>query len=257
MKYLLTGLFNIYFLLGIVNAETCERKSSCSCECSKGTIDLKALGSKGGPRYKDYPALDQMKYSYNPCDPFTETDPSAFADYCHDVAACQVIGDVGTFQFYDTGTQDRVTFYTEKAQNVGLDLDSDIVVAKYTSADAARQTEVLLVCNNQDSTTAFDTLGEITNNPPTYRFILVSPECCFGAGSGGLSGGSVLLIIAFSILGVYIIAGVIIKKVVYKAEGSDLIPNTGFWCALPSLIKEGACCVYTRGVKRKQYDSVP
>ncbi|XP_053374166.1 uncharacterized protein LOC123531100 [Mercenaria mercenaria] len=248
MKYLFVGFLNAYILFGTVNAESCKRKSSCSCECSQGIVDLKALGTTNGPRYKDVLALDQMKYSYNPCDPFTETDPGAFADFCYDVAACQIIGDVGTFQFYDTGTQDSVTFYTENANNVGLQLDTDVVIAKYTSGDAVRQTEVILVCNDQDSNTAFDSLGEITNTPPTYRFVLVSPECCFGNGSSGsgLSGGSILLIIAFSILGAYLIVGLIVKKFVYKESGKELIPNTAFWFALPSLIKDGCVCIYKK-----------
>lgn len=246
IRYLIFGVFETFIFIGAVSSESCDRKSTCSCECSNGIVDLKSLGMKDGPRYKDVPALDQYKYSYNPCDPFTETEGSAFEDHCHDVAACQVIDQSGTYQFYDTGTQDSVSFYTAPARDVGLqDIDTDVVVAKYTSKDAARQTEVVLVCNDQDSNTAFDTLGEITNNPPTYRFILVSPHCCFGSGSG-LSPGSILLIIFFSLLSAYLIAGVIIQKFRYNASGADLMPNSTFWFELPSLIRDGCNCALRR-----------
>jgi hypothetical protein len=42
-------------------------------------------------------------------------------------------------QFYDTGKQDSVTFYTEVGKNVGFpDIDGDVLIAKYVSNDKAR-----------------------------------------------------------------------------------------------------------------------
>ena len=36
---------------------------------------------------------------------------------------------------------------------------------------------------------------------------------------------------------VYFVAGMIIMRVKYEKTGSDIIPNKGFWMALPSLVK--------------------
>lgn len=53
--------------------------------------------------------------------------------------ACQIIANSGTYQFYDTGTQDSVTFSTVTGADVGIvDMNTDVVVAKYTSADGTR-----------------------------------------------------------------------------------------------------------------------
>ena len=48
-------------------------------------------------RFKDYASTnpdDQFKYSYNPCEPFSESAPGAWQDHCYAVA-------VGTYQYID------------------------------------------------------------------------------------------------------------------------------------------------------------
>ncbi|KAL4222063.1 hypothetical protein ACF0H5_018105 [Mactra antiquata] len=225
-----TLFFGVLFWNGLIllaSAESCDRKSSCSCECSEGIVDISALGTKNGPRYKDLTAFDQYQYSYNPCDPFTETEIPTFEDHCQNVA-------------------DSAEFYTKNGQDVGLVDVDQVVIAKYTSADKARQTEVILVCNNDDEKTAFDTFGEVPNPTPLYRFVLVSPLCCFYPASG-LSVGSILLITAFTIAAVYLIGGVVVKRFRYQSSGRDLLPNTEFWLSLPSLIKDGCLLVIKRG----------
>lgn len=91
---------------------------------------------------------------------------------------------------------------------------------------------------------------DITDRPE--KFELIEPDCKLGyytvrfshseacvKKNGGLSGGSILLIIIFCSFAVYIIAGVIINKFVREKSGTDLFPNKSFWVGLPSLIKDG------------------
>ena len=41
----------------------------------------------------------------------------------------------------------------------------------------------------------------------------------------------------FALLVVYLIAGMAFNKVKLQAQGKDVVPNVGFWSALPGLIK--------------------
>lgn len=57
--------------------------------------------------------------------------------------------------------------------------------------------------------------------------------------SSGLSPGSIMLIILFVSIAVYIIGGIIINAVIRKKTGVEMIPNSSFWMGFPSLIKDG------------------
>lgn len=62
--------------------------------------------------------------------------------------------------------------------------------------------------------------------------------------SGGLSTGSILLIVFFPLVLVYFIAGLLFNKI-HKGVNSfpEMIPNHSFWGDLPFLVKDG--CVFT------------
>ncbi|KAH9524733.1 hypothetical protein Btru_027646 [Bulinus truncatus] len=75
----------------------------------------------------------------------------------------------------------------------------------------------------------------------TYIFTLYTRYGCLPSNdkSGGLSVGSVLVILFFVLLLIYLVGGVLFLKYVRKAEGIEVIPNVEFWKDLPSLIKDG------------------
>lgn len=70
----------------------------------------------------------------------------------------------------------------------------------------------------------------------TFRF---SHKAGCPSGSSGLSAGSIMLIIIFVSLAVYIIAGIVINAAIRKKTGIEMIPNISFWMGFPSLIKDG------------------
>lgn len=55
----------------------------------------------------------------------------------------------------------------------------------------------------------------------------------------GLSLGSILLIIFFSLMVVYIILGALYNKFARSREGKEVFPHYTFWIELPVLVKEG------------------
>ncbi|KAL4222887.1 hypothetical protein ACF0H5_018927 [Mactra antiquata] len=207
-------------------------------------IDLSSLATgDGSALFLDHvSSTDSYWYSYNPCGAFTDGS-------CVNVAACQY--DPYYYIFYDIGVPDKVTF----------DYDGLNVVAKYESSDGTRKSLVTLVCNPDMSIPTIEVLGETSITE--YSFTLTSAAACtvpseYSVG-GGLSGGSILLIIAFSLICGYLIAGVVFQKFRQKATGSDLVPNKDLWLSIPGLIKDGCkFCVdiLSRLAKRGSYNSV-
>ncbi|XP_035688272.1 uncharacterized protein LOC118423997 isoform X3 [Branchiostoma floridae] len=128
------------------------------------------------------------------------------------MAACQVAKD-GTIS-YGLGTQDSAAFTVTSDPVLG-----QTVNLVYTMPQGGRVAGVILQCTQ--GATKFSVNGEITVG--AYSFQLSSPCACPGAGpgcaGGGLSGGSVFLIIFFALAGVYVIAGAIFMKFVKGAPG--------------------------------------
>lgn len=79
-----------------------------------------------------------------------------------------------------------------------------------------------------------------------------------GCPQGGISPGSVMLIIIFVGLAVYLIAGIIINAAVRKKTGAEMIPNSEFWMDLPKLIRDGFRFLVSkiRGTSNETYSTI-
>lgn len=238
------------FLLGLqeLDAQTCKKKSSCSCECSGGTMDLKP-GAIQGTKFKAVTAPDLSLYSYNPCYSFDQLDPTLPPqfDNCKSVAACQLVpGDQP--QLYDIGTQESASFSYKDETSLGQPNIGTVLTVDYVAADGARVTTVVLQC---DSVEDFLPLGEIPNSkPPQYVFIYASPNACLKP--SGISAGSVIIIAFAGLIVVYLIGGVLFNKIKKGNTGKDLIPQRELWVSLPGLIKDGVFFL----IKRGQYQPI-
>ncbi|XP_078703453.1 uncharacterized protein LOC144928647 [Branchiostoma floridae x Branchiostoma belcheri] len=230
----------------------CESIDSCSCTMSDGSgvVNLRPLVS-GAPTYKDYIATqttDDYLYSWNPCAPFSEVG-SGDPESCTNVAACQVAKD-GSIS-YGLGTQDSASFTVTDDPNMGQTL-----TLVYQMPQGGRVSGVILECTQ--GATTFSAIGEVTVG--AYSFQLSSPCACPGAGpgcaGGGLSGGSVFLIILVVLVAVYVIAGAIFMKFFKGAQGSEVIPNIAFWKSLPGYVKDGVFFILSPCRRSKGYESV-
>ena len=78
-----------------------------------------------------------------------------------------------------------------------------------------------------------------------YFFTWTTSAACPEGGSGsggligktGLSGGSIFLIILLCCVVIYLVAGIVFKKVRMQAHGVEMIPNIDFWSSLPGLVR--------------------
>ncbi|CAG0891665.1 unnamed protein product [Darwinula stevensoni] len=119
-----------------------------------------------------------------------------------------------------------------------------------------RQTQIFLTCN---TSTWLEVQGEMPPGSRKYLMYLHTPCVCscqahstqtreragnLGATeSGGLSIGSILVIVFFVGVILYLIIGMIILRVVRGAEGWEMIPNRNFWMDFPGLMKDGVVFV--------------
>ncbi|GAB6027029.1 mannose-6-phosphate receptor, cation dependent [Chamberlinius hualienensis] len=104
--------------------------------------------------------------------------------------------------------------------------------------NVSRSTVVTFFCDPDAKETVFN-LADITrcqNHRLHYTFILTSPNICI---KGGLSAGSVICIIFFTIVGAYLLLGFTYKRLVLRAKGFEQIPNYESWRELGSLVADG------------------
>lgn len=161
----------------------------------------------------------------------------------------------GTDQ-YSSGLYNEYTFDNYKPN------PSNGFIMVYTGGDfckvydSNRTTTIIVTC---DKSSGVLTTHNATENDCDYTIYASSEYACDPSGKGGddddgkggnddgpkpkggssLDGGAIFLIILFSLIGAYIIGGIIVMVVVKKARGTDIIPNKEFWFDFPMLLKDG------------------
>ncbi|XP_060603085.1 cation-dependent mannose-6-phosphate receptor-like [Ruditapes philippinarum] len=215
----------IYCLLAILRltrSENCKKIDDCSCQTSKGTVDLHKI-----PKDQVLTIIDNKGYTYQfrPCEALSGTCGDASAG----VAVCQRDKDIS----YDVGDLSSVVF--------SGDPDSSLT-ANYTTAGGIKSSIITIKCD-RGTTGKFTSGYEGPQN--TYNFELHTQYACFGSSGGGgtpskkISTGSVLLILFFVFLGIYFIGGMLFLKFARGAQGTEMVPNYDFWSSLPGYIKDG------------------
>ncbi|CAF0879738.1 unnamed protein product [Brachionus calyciflorus] len=199
-----------------------EKLSNCIAKLDDGSIiDLSSLDNPSDP----LSTLDDTKkfeFEYNPCSPIV-CDPNSLKTS----AVCQK--QLNSHLEYNCGDQSTAAFSFQ-----------DSLIITYKSA--SRTSIVICECSDDQK------LDYLSEGPKQkYQLKLSSPCCCPDKCSGkkpskggnGLSLGSILMIIFFSILIVYIAGGFIFLKFVQKKSGTEAIPNYEFWASVPGDFKAG------------------
>ncbi|GFR90522.1 cation-dependent mannose-6-phosphate receptor [Elysia marginata] len=219
----------------LVSASSCNaiEKRPCTCSTPEGVLSLQTL-MNNRPNQKPLSVVSgEFTYYIAPCN-----HPLTTVKKCHDLSntlvGCQVNsqGDA-----YGLGAQGGSAVMGDPQKGTVTFLNH------YTSPDNInRISKLLLKCSDKDG--AFTFLNQTKNDASTitYMFMLETKYACLNAPSssgGGLSTGSVLVIIFFVALIVYLVGGTLFLKYVRKAEGRESIPNYEFWSDFPSLVKDG------------------
>lgn len=222
------------------------KKVDCGCQFKdeSGTyeISMKSISKRGKPFYTNVRGIGHSwTYDIDPCYGFTNRSD------CEDVTMCQYSSD-GKERF-------PVARYDIVSYSPFVDRKSPITVVynnvTYGEPKATRQMKIVLTCSELGKP---PTVKEETGQVNVYKVAISSPEVCpkkvqpNSGGSGGPSTGTILVIIFFVVLVVYLVAGVLFMKYRRGATGREVIPNIEFWSSLPGLIKDG-CVFFGKNIK--------
>jgi len=221
-----------------VNNPNCIMKDPATGD----TYNLNALANPSA----DYPATstDGRTYYANMCIPvITEGCPqnSAGCQYAVSVSKWFSLGDVSTFTLTAAGNADGAG-----AKGVVID---------FIKGTDGRSAKYVMICDPTASP-ASGTVSVAESTAPAKQYTYTwktSYACPVG---GGISPGSILLISLACGVFLYVVVGLIVKKFVMHAEGTDIIPNKDFWTSVPGLVQHGGQYVYGKIFKRNQYQSV-
>jgi len=199
------------------------------------------------PFFNVQSTYDTYKYGWQPCSSFTCVNYNA--------AVCQesngggfpvVIGAPGTGTFSWDNSKGNVLIYT--AEN------------------GSRKTTITLVCNLNLVTSKFTPLNETSTAPQyNYNMMLESRYACpqnangfiYPPAGGVLSVGSILLIVFFLLIILYVCLGVAANILYFKQSNKEVIPQVTFWMLLPGLIKDGALFIVSPCIgSRADYQKV-
>ncbi|GJQ72439.1 hypothetical protein Trydic_g3515 [Trypoxylus dichotomus] len=104
------------------------------------------------------------------------------------------------------------------------------------SVNKVKISTISLVCTNGFNHTVFTDVADSNNS-----FYMFSPSACTinHHTVGGLSTGSVLIVLLFIGCVLYFVGGALVLHCIRGARGKEMIPNIDFWQNLPSLVKDG------------------
>ncbi|XP_031551236.1 uncharacterized protein LOC116288573 [Actinia tenebrosa] len=223
------------FLPPVLSLSKCSMIDACKASTDKGNINLWPLIETGKPprfsNIKEEKNKDNT-YSWNPCNPWTE-NASSGTNECKDVAVCLLHVNSGETLYYGVGKANTTRFQ--------LDGGTGDCSITYTGhfISLATQVQINLNCNEDEEGRIDEFIH--SQDSEIIKATLHSKYAC--PLNKNLSTGSVLLIIFFSVLVIYLLGGMLFLKVTRGARGKELLPNYPFWSDLFMLMQEG--CVFT------------
>jgi len=218
-------LLYILFLQVLINLVVCPK---CIVQAPDGTTyDLNSLSVISGSDPDDKNP-NRWIYTLNLCKGVGFTCDRCLLDsgYCQ-----QSLDKRNT---YCVGASSTVSFV---GKNGGAGVEAFFVSPPGTDG-LVRKGKVIISCNPAASTPVKLDIHNPTN-VNSYEITFESVAACPAKALGGLSGGSVFLIIVLCATVVYLIGGVIFLGAVKGQRGKDMIPNLDFWSMVPGLVKDG------------------
>uniref|UniRef100_H2Z8L3 Cation-dependent mannose-6-phosphate receptor n=1 Tax=Ciona savignyi TaxID=51511 RepID=H2Z8L3_CIOSA len=222
-------------------------KQPCKCDLldGSGIIDISPLGYQNkSARWNNINGPDSFTYFYNPCYSFTYQDLS-------NLALLQTYPGAPAFTL-SIGTQDTALFVK----------DGDKIAINYTApynflGSSLSYSQVLLTCDPKIKNGQEEFSVISVDDDSYYTFEVKGESVCPTKSNHSLSGGSVLLIIFFVLLFVYLVGGILYNRYKNEKTGLDMIPNREFWSSLPGLIADGVKFIFS-GCKKSPttYDNI-
>ncbi|XP_073237795.1 uncharacterized protein [Porites lutea] len=268
-----------------VPAEKCDKIDDCSSRKSNGkVITLRKIDrSSGGPAFENIPKDDwwdlksKGSFDWNPCTAFNK------GSGCSDALMCENPNSISS-----TG---KVLAQSAAKFTVNEDGSTTISYRSQPIGNTKREVRIKLKCDDTEypGKTGDGVMVSQSGNSYRYKMTFTS-KCACDDGcvtltpspvdptnpadptvkpkNKRLSKGSIILIIFFVLVFVYLICGILIKKFKMGAEGlTEMVPNFEFWADIPSLIKDGVVftcgglkfgcmSIYSKCCNRKYYGQI-
>jgi len=154
-------------------------------------------------------------------------------------------GGKATLSLYNSGTPGPLARGTGNGEGFTV---------QFNGGDGGRTMEIDFVCAAGSGVGSPQLTGENPKNH--YVFTWGTQYVCSSSGSGGLSGGSIFLILLLCLAVVYIVVGVLFNKFKKQATGIELIPNVEFWTSIPGLVRDGFMLIINKIRGRGGYSQV-
>jgi hypothetical protein len=202
--------------------------------CKYAGMDFSSLANAGpdaGNMWISY-AVDGSTsgYIYNICSKVT----LFFTEPCGaESAVCEIASPTGETTYTSFGTLASMKWSPHP------DGIKKGAVASFSKGEKDASADITFEC---DPAATAGRISGATMKNNNVKFILYTELACHGKlpkGAGGLSLGSVLLIVCACTIGAYFLGGFAFKTVHQGARGVEAIPNSEFWIDFPALVKDG------------------
>ncbi|BFY98708.1 hypothetical protein BsWGS_01748 [Bradybaena similaris] len=210
---------------------SCSYNLNCTANTNLGIIDLNRASK--GSSYQFTDTVTGNTYNWEPCSDFTLYGITAGAMQLEPGKYSIPIG-VHRLASCDT-TADGFVRFNMKTDNYWF-------------------TYVTCICGGGD---IFIFESENPNSNVNFQF--TSNACCTNysppATSSTISPGTMLVIVFFSVLLLYLVLGTVYQVAIRQSQGRDRIPNIALWSSVPGLVKDGFIFTFTCG-RRGGYGQV-
>lgn len=263
----------LYFVSVIIRStysEKCVSFENCECLLSnQSVINLMPITNNNNTARYVWLHIDDEKndsityFFYNPCFDFsldTNFPPAKSGEKnCNNAFGCEIVvlknGTIYQQEIISSNatsyTSSEISYFEEKTK-------SNLTVSLICDPKAAVPNAEIVKHENKYNLTLTSKCACIDgciNAPPSTTPGIpttVSPKT-----ESKLSTGSILLILFFTFLVIYVIGGILWNGYCQGASGMEMLPNIEFWRDFPALITDGArftasCCM----VGTTSYDRV-
>lgn len=238
-----------------VNGDLCRKVSGCKCVFPSGLgVDLLPLNKENVWLSA---SMNNATFYFHPCSDLPLGNHTGENDCTLGTSACLFNKTTGTFHnlgstqntsFFSTGVKEfPILYFSHHNYTTGIGLRCAFV----------NQSALIYINNTRykNTTHLFELQSrwacpvEILNDTP-------STKVSASSSNGGLSTGSVLVIIFFLFATLYFVGGAVALKLLRGAEGREMIPNYDFWVDLPNLVRDGATFVFNGCQTTPSYDRI-
>jgi len=232
-RFILFFTWNVSWSLRAFGApdKDCTVIDQCSCRLSDGSmISLWPIDNGTEPRFVTM-SPGGIKFLYSPCTPIRL---SIIPEDCKNSLICKIDSQKAGSMALSVAFADTMVSIYDKSFNG--------YIFSYSGSKIDQKTILKsMVKLNCDSSAATPKITDFMNDSTnTFVTTLTSRYACvIKSKKKGLSVGSTLCILFFSVAFTYIAFGMMLNKSVLHKSGLELLPHKSFWCAVASYVKDG------------------